>query len=245
MEIFRKETIIGSRCVSDSLAETAGQAADGGDIFRALEEAATDHVRVLGFNHEKLEQFNAVWILVSQSVEFIERPRIGQKVQVVTWPGKTRFTLFPRYYQIEDEDGQILVKASSYWSLLDMESRNILSPKKIGVMLEPTVTGTEISMTGHIAEAESPAPIPRTVTEKDLDSNGHMNNAVYIDWICDLLGDKSLTSCSRISIQYKNELRLGDEAQLFVQNPDDRTLITGKCADKTSFCAEVLLNPES
>ena len=235
MEIFTKEIIARSR------KQRKKEFCSAGDIFRMLEMAAGEHNRALGFGRSRLLENDAAWILTGQKVRFLVMPRPGQKLRIGTWPGKMRFALFSRHYLIEDEQNHPVVRAASNWTLLHLKNRSILPPKKAGISVEPVVTGTELELEKHIPAAKALPSLQRAVLPEDIDANGHVNNAVYADWIEEYLTSPdsglSLPALRSISIQYRHELRLGDRVQIRTERSGDRILLTGESEGKTAFCA--------
>ena len=135
-----------------------------------------------------------------------------------------------------------MVRAASNWTLLHLKNRSILPPKKAGISVEPVVTGTELELEKHIPAAKAPPSLQRAVLPEDIDANGHVNNAVYADWIEEYLTSPPIPvflspALRSISIQYRHELRLGDRIQIRTERSGDRILLTGESEGKTAFCA--------
>ena len=51
--------------------------------------------------------------------------------------------LFPRYYRMEDGNGETIVKASAIWALMDCETRRVVFPEEYGVGITGERTGAE------------------------------------------------------------------------------------------------------
>ena len=63
---------------------------------------------------------------------------------------------------------------------------------------------------------EPDAVMETMVTRRDTDTNGHTNNAVYIDWATDTLSDAFYDghTLSDMGVAYKKECRRGDRVRI-------------------------------
>lgn len=57
-----------------------------------------------------------LWVVTMQHGEFVRMPDYEEKVIIETWPGRTIYSLFPRYYRMTDADGGELARVSSLWT---------------------------------------------------------------------------------------------------------------------------------
>jgi acyl-ACP thioesterase len=93
------------------------------------------------------------------------------------------------------KNAEIAAEATSAWALMDMKEKSILKPDVIQDNFKKGFDDEELSFTvlRRFKVPENPAnPINSSVSEykvrySDIDTNLHMNNAAYIDLICDNL----------------------------------------------------------
>jgi len=78
-------------------------------------------------------------------------------------------------------------RAISLWVLMDPGSRAMILPGKSGVTVNGMLRGSELTVPGSLVPGTMKNRSQRTVRYTELDSNGHMNNARYLDWLDDLL----------------------------------------------------------
>ena len=52
---------------------------------------------------------------------------MNDEIIVCTHPGDTMKFIFPRFYEIYDKKGNLLVAASSLWAVIDAKSRHVLT----------------------------------------------------------------------------------------------------------------------
>ena len=84
-----------------------------------------------------------------------------------------------------------------------------------------------------------------TVRPEDTDKNGHMNNAVYLDWLDRVLpGDfYSRFRLTELTIAYKKELLPGQSAPIRVRREDGALTVQGLSEGKPAFTASVRYAP--
>jgi medium-chain acyl-[acyl-carrier-protein] hydrolase len=110
----------------------------------------------------------------------------------------------------------VLFRSICLWILMDLKNRSMLVPGKSGVDVEGFIRGDELSTPKSLLPKPLQEHTSRRVVYSDLDRNGHMNNARYLDWTQDLLPSdhhqdhpiKELTMC------YINEALEGQNLDL-------------------------------
>ena len=227
MEIFSKAAVMPDNMQRVSMRE----------IFAALEHVATEHVDSLNLGRSYLETLNAAWVLTSERMVIASMPEPGQEVRISTWPGHTKFALFPRYFLMEDMNGNELLRAGSLWTIMNLQTRKIVYPGDTGLTVEGIVTGKETPLAKTIPSVKEEPEILRTVLPENIDANGHMNNTVYLDWFEDILPD-GFFARSRIeglTIIYKKELLLGDQAQIRINRAENRITAQAISGGTTAF----------
>ncbi len=161
------------------------------ELLGLFQEAASAHARILGCGEVYMREHDAAWVLTRMQVEMHRYPSIGQSVVLRTWPTRTRRQLFPRFYSLEGEDGELFALASSIWVVLDLSSRKMVLPEGIAELLPSNEDiNPPISMPGGVKRYVTDR---KTHTEympvyADFDVNRHVNNTRYADWICNALG---------------------------------------------------------
>jgi len=197
-------------------------------LFEIFQELSVLHADILGFGTDEVLSRGIVWVITMQRVEIERLPKEQELIYLETWTGKTSHLLYPRFYRICDEDGNILVQASSLWTLMDIESRKMLSSEQFGHEMTDMTNGSEIALPGAPKKAAAETSSTFTVPYSFLDQNGHMNNTRYLDLAEDLipapLEGRKLKS---IATRYQNEARHGDIIELQWQERDGIWRISG------------------
>ena len=155
------------------------------------------------------------WVIIRHRVQVTRLPRKGENIRVETWPMPTTRVAYPRSVVAYDGQNRELFRSISLWVLMDPESRAMVLPGKSGVMVPGILRGNELPSPQSLAPASLSADMARMVRFTDLDSNGHMNNARYLDWLADLLpsGFHSSHTIRDMTLGYVAEALEGDTLQ--------------------------------
>ena len=193
-------------------------------LLYMMQEAAGEHCTLLNVDKSNLNRL--FWAITRTRVQVTRLPKLGETVTIKTWPMPTTRVAYPRSVVAYDAQGKELFRAISLWVLMDEQTRAMVLPGKSGITVDGTLTGTELAAPHAIAARQMANTCQKQVTYSLLDSNGHMNNTRYMDWVDDLLpGDfhkehrlQELTLC------YMNEALEGDGINLQFELTDGQIL---------------------
>ena len=150
--------------------------------------------------------------------------------------------VFPRYYTIHDADGNLILKGSALWLLIDKKTRNPIAPLEHGIEIPgiEEADRLELPMGLRTITMDSPASI-RKALYSDIDLNGHVNNTRYLDWIDDLfdMHFHEVMGLRSLQINYVKEVSYGDPVTLSYEYSNGRYRIDGKVDGSPVFQAEI------
>jgi acyl-ACP thioesterase len=187
--------------------------------FNYFQEAAISHAENLGVGREAMAARGHVWILSRMSVFFERRPKWGETVTVRTWPRGYEKLFALRDYDIRDGADKSVVRGRSGWIILDIEKRRPLRPQAAAGAL-PLNEGLD-ALPGGAAALDTRENLDkageRRALYSDIDFNGHVNNARYIQWIQDVTEPAVLEKAGamRLDINYLKEIRPGELVELW------------------------------
>ncbi len=179
-------------------------------LLNYLQTIAGEHADILHFGITDLNRDNGTWVLSRLRVEIERWPLTGEKVTLRTWPKKTERLFGVRDFFLTDSQKNILVRAASYWLVVDRITKR---PKMISKIFQdrtfPNLSAIDNKLdkipTLKLTEYSSKI----TVSEKEIDVNGHVNNIWYADWIMKALPQKSIREERKITsfeINYLSEV---------------------------------------
>lgn len=211
-------------------------------LFSILAEQATMHAFLLKvWNKELIEKYG--WIVAKMHIEIFEEISCEEEVVFKTWPGKASRVIFPRYYSVENKNGDKLAAISSIWTLLDLEKRRITMPNRVGITFPEDVFLEEsTSLPKDIEGTEGCQFVSqRKVTYSDLDTNQHVNNARYIEWVCDILSIEKFEESfiSNLTIAFKKEITIGLTVYFYMVETKDSFIVYGANEDNSECYFEV------
>jgi acyl-ACP thioesterase len=213
MDIWKETYPMGFTAVDGSGGLTLAAA------FDCFQEAAIRHAENLGVGQGPMAALGQGWVLSRVSVLMRRRPRQTEPVTVRTWPRGWEKLFAIRDFDIQDDAGTPMVIARSRWLIVDMEKRRPLRPQ--GTMEKlPRNEGVDALAEGGKgldAAFGMERVAERTAVYSDIDFNGHMNNARYVQWIQDILEPGTLEQAKtmRLDINYLREVKLGETLELW------------------------------
>lgn len=207
-----------------------------GTLFSWLQEISIAHTEALGAGRAKTLDKGFLWIVAGVKLHINRLPEYDDEITLSSWAGQTMHVLFPRYYVMRDKNGEILLKASAVWLLIDKTTRKMIFPAANGINVKHTVTGEEIPLPSNLClsigdnlsnlkcERFSFKPVKRdgnslfkndavfkknfTPLFNQIDLNGHLNNSEYVNIFLNTLGESFLTcfSLKNFDIEFKKEI---------------------------------------
>ena len=159
-----------------------------GTILRYLEHLATAASAALGFDNQWYRAHNSAWVVRDMSLLLGDLPGIDVDINLATWVADFRHVQATRDYLVTRADtGRLVARASARWAYID---RQKLLPIRI-----PDEITARMGPWGHAMRARTVAPLPRlsdaplasemrlTAREYEADTQQHINNCVYLDWL--------------------------------------------------------------
>lgn len=180
------------RCLLDYFQDTAGLAVEN------IEGSTT-----------KLLSRGYAWVLAKYEIEFFDRlPSLDEEFTLSTYHDPSHGYNTLRMFHVSKNDTEI-VRAKSSWLLVDVKTGRAV---KAASHLPEILNGDTSAITPdfidipEIPEIKSTKKIP--VKWHDLDYNGHVNNAVYFQWIFDEL--ERGVHLRRISASFRSGAKLNE-----------------------------------
>lgn len=182
-------------------------------LFNILIEAAWAHAQVMDWGYDSLKNNNLFWVLSRMYFQVEKYPAWQDEITLSTWSAGTDGMYAYREYIVEDEKGEVLLRASSAWLILDMETRRIFRlsdyrstfPKRI----EPNACRNPKRIKPGL-HPENMVFYP--VLFSDLDINQHFNSVKYVERVLDDFGIEYLNTHepSELEVNYLKEGQAGD-----------------------------------
>jgi len=196
-------------------------------FFQTMEEVATHHAASFGFTFKNMLEDKMVWILSRVKVQFEHFPMINDQVAVQSWSrGVQQKLFFGRDFIFSGESGERLAQAITLWVLFNPETRRIVFPQTLKGEY-PSIPDKKVfdDPLDKINGAESfEDRLSFYAAYSSIDMMGHVNNARYVDWICDCFQQKLYAGAAlrQIQINYLNEVKPGEGLSIAVATHNDQ-----------------------
>ena len=210
------------------------------DMFQGL---AIVHAEELGIGRAAMLERGVVWVVVRAKLQVLRDPLPDKIVTIRTWPHSLSRFSFTRDFSMRDENGEELVKASQEWVLMNFETRTFSSTKDVyngpEDFDEARAFDKRLRKLRDFEAEGDPALIvvPRFA---DIDVNGHVNNAVYGNYIVNAVNPGPDGAIGSLQIDYRHEA-LPDEP-LAVHVQQEEGLVKVKAINprgEISFAADI------
>lgn len=212
-------------------------------LLRMAQETSELHLAELGLGFEKLWEDGLVFLITTNLVKIKRMPRHREKVTIQTHPRGTAGAQFYRdfLFYVEGEQVAAIMQASIS---ADPHTHKLLRPKVFlsnGVFRDEPVDPSNRLEKLRFPDQMNPVG-ERVIRYSDLDQNGHLNNAIYADILCDFLPNGLYGKSFReVQINYVNECTLGETLKLSVHEQNDAIMMRGEHERGLSFSAKAVL----
>lgn len=185
-----------------------------------FEHIAGIHSDIAGYGIGDIPNTHVSWILLNWKVNVFCRACYGDILKVKTWsvPYNELYTF--RNFEVYNEQGILICKASSKWTLVNSDTKKLSKiTAEISNSYQPE--SKLVFDTLDIAKLREPANLEKTfsfnVLRKDIDINGHMHNLYYLLYAYEALPDDIYQKgeFNNFEIMYKSGCMLGDKVDCF------------------------------
>lgn len=215
-------------------------------LFNLLQDVAHTDANSLGFGTPQLMGKGRFWVLSRLTLEILELPTVNSEVVIKTWVKSVSEVRSEREFTVEVDEKQ-LIRVSTMWFCLAAKDHR---PAPIpGKELLEQVANNEYAVVGGARKVRAINGNPSEgilliARPSDIDLVNHVNNAAYVRWLMDeaylAMPENEIAS---FTINYRNEVFLGDEVHVRHKIVEDRMLVqevVARDSDKTVCLAETV-----
>ena len=193
-------------------------------VLSLFQDAAGAHVESLGAGQDALSARGMLWVVLRTYYEQLAQPRPYDEVQIETWPCRSGLLDFPRDYRIISADRTLLVQGTSVWTVIRSDSHRLVPAQEVVL---PCAVGapqfpTRLRKLPDF-DADDACAICSAFT--DIDSNGHVNNTRYADYVMNAL--RSDSAVQSFQIDYHREVLPDTELTLLTARTDTEARCKG------------------
>lgn len=214
-----------------------------GDVTNRITMAMLINVLMLCSDHQNaalgvaqqslIDQYGVGWVVTQYAITIKRLPVADDTVKV-----STRGTSYNRFFAyrefwIHDEQGNELVKVDSIWVLMDEKARKITEIPESIIKPYRSENVRRVPRLKRPERLDSNAELTTKkyqVRASDIDFNGHVNNAHYLEWMTDVLPLDFMVSHQpeQINIRFENEVKYGNfvSSSVLVESQDNDRIKT-------------------
>lgn len=182
---------------------------DPSSIINYFQDCSTFQSEDMNRGLTFLQSKHRVWLLNSWQLQLIHPIRLGDILEVGTWPYAFHGFYGYRNFIMKDEKKNVLAVANSIWVYIDTTTgRPVRIPADLnGYKIEPPYPMEPIERKLEVPEnVETRALI--TVIKSNIDSYNHVNNGQYIKLAEEYLPNNFMINSMKV--EYRMQAVLGD-----------------------------------
>ena len=193
-------------------------------LMNILQDAADGNAVQLGFGFEQCWEKGVSWVGSNYLIEINRLPKIHEKFVIETWPAEAKLWGAIRDFIVRDGTGNVLIRASSQWVLVDINRKR---PVPLAKHFEGYKAISERAINVEFSRADN---FENPQTEKsfvvrfdDIDINRHVNNAVYPLWASESVGKdwRENHTPKNIELWFKKEALYGQVIKVLTKFTDN------------------------
>ena len=213
-------------------------------ILALLEETAAEHSHSIGHSLFDLLEKNVGWVLVSGVLQMNRYPNYKEKITIRTWLSHYSFIKGYRENIIYDENNNIIGSAKGLWVFFDIDKRKPIpifnEIKEKWSLLNKHAINRNIKQ--KIIAVESPHHTKQfRVNRYDTDSNKHVNNIRYLQWVIESIPEEITDNffLHEIDGRFIAEAQYGDTVLSLTQELEENNSFahTIKIKGSNTICA--------
>ena len=184
-------------------------------IVDLLQNTATMHSKSVGYGTKGMMELKQAWLMLGWKVRILKYPEADMDVEVRTWSRAIKAVEAKRGYEIFSEDGELLIIADSTWALFDLEAQKLIRvPEEMknayGTIERDMFEGekTERLKDNNVLENQ----VTLFVGKRDIDTNNHMNNSKYLEYITEVIPDN--VRIDEFECIYRKQVGFGEQINI-------------------------------
>lgn len=216
-------------------------------LMKLHEKIGELHLNVFGTESEKLRKTCGAAFIFTKCNILVHRPPLeNEEIILKTWCSELKGVRFTRNYQTFDKIGNALTEAKCEVTTIDVESRKIIRPSAIPGFDCFLYNNEQENSCEKPQKIELPDDLQfvgvKKIETSDFDDNGHVNNTVYADIMCEFLHEGfNLSEIKGFNINFISEVLDCEKMSIYRCDTADGLKFLGKLADREVFRGQILV----
>lgn len=200
-------------------------------LLGILQESSCLSADELGFGYDDIKGDNMGFILANWYVELARPVKIGEVLEVHTWPLKPKHLIFLRDFELYCKGEKIGV-ASARWCMVNLNDFSFMPIEKYfaegffnGYNTERSVefNSWKIPAINSFADGDKAEVYSRVLKFSDYDHYFHVNNTKYADFLTDVFSVEEMRGrfIKKVQITYVKQCKENEILQLYRHGSDN------------------------
>ncbi|MBD5585241.1 MAG: hypothetical protein HDQ88_09165 [Clostridia bacterium] len=207
-------------------------------LLSFLEESACLSADELGFGYEDIAPKNIGFIVVNWYIELNRPIKIGDKLEIHTWPLKPKYLIFFRDFELF-VNGEKVGVGTARWCMIDTVNYTMLPVSAYFREGDFDNYNTERSIdfkAWKIPAIEGgKSTYKKLITYSDYDHYFHVNNTKYADYLMDVFSVEEMKSkrIKSLQVTYVKQCKIGEVIEMVRFNAENYCLAEGRVDGET------------
>ena len=209
-------------------------------VMDLFQEVAGQHAYKLGIGFSDMASNGLLWVVLKVKYCVVKAPELYQSVVVSTWPLQQKRLDFQREYLIKDDKGEVLIKGTSQWAVIDKNTRKLTKAENVYKNINgycETVNFTEKLVRIGDFDGEKATVVKSEFSHTD--PNMHVNNAKYGDYVLDAIHNGNPLNIKEFQIDFHKEILVNTKTEIFSQATENTILVKGVQGEDYMFLAKI------
>lgn len=204
-------------------------------LMNLFQNTAEMHISKIGLGVEFCRELDLAWVASKYHIKIHRYPVAKEKIKIKTWMAAKTTAVVTKQFAIFGQDGEMIVKASSQWSLISFSKRKLVSLtdnlpwfrlRKASLWTEAKALVKlakipKLDVFAKIKNVEvKDFQLEFPVKREHIDFNKHVNNAFYLMWAVESADEKYYEGNHHpveIRIDFKKEALYGEMVNVQTQ----------------------------
>lgn len=160
------------------------------------------------------QEYGLIWVVTDYHLNIQRLPKYKERILIKTEAVAYNKFFCQRIFSVYDEFDNLLLEIMCYFVLIDFESRKLVSVSEELIAPYQAEKVKKLPRIPKYQNLENPVMDSFSVGYFDLDMNGHVNNAKYLEWMYEMLGYDFLLCHSPETIQLKYIKEVAPKSQV-------------------------------
>lgn len=202
-------------------------------ILSILENVGAYQSDEAGHGALDMDKTGFSWIILDWKLKVTKRPMYGEELTVKTWGRNNKKVHTYRDFEVYNENNELCVIATTKMALINIDTKKFIKLDE-QIMEKYRMDEKSVFVETELDKIKIPEKYSRKIdyeiTRKYIDYNGHMHNTYYLDLVYETLPDEAYENrpYNNLRINYKNEIKLGDNVSCNYAYQDKKHIIVIK-----------------